>query len=145
MSEQQMQNLIISDTKKLGGFAFKLSNRFTVGIPDLFISLPNYGMVLIECKFISKFPVKKSNIDIKLTPKQRQIIRKIQQSDGQAACVIGYKFKHKNRNVWAFHVERDPDKLSIKVEELKNTHIIRSPFVNKPELWVEQMVDWAIR
>jgi len=52
VDELKIQRDIILEVQKLGGFAFKMSNRFLVGVPDLFIKMPGYDTTIVEVKFV---------------------------------------------------------------------------------------------
>lgn len=63
---------------KDGGYGFKLSNRFTLGIPDLLICLPPFAPCIIEVKDLGEV-VDKFNRQIGVTPLQNETMRRISQ------------------------------------------------------------------
>jgi hypothetical protein len=64
-----------------GGYAVKLSNRFTIGIPDLGIWLGPYDPFIMEVKDFGVVAAT-FNRQIGTTPKQRDTMRRMQQSYG---------------------------------------------------------------
>lgn len=46
MNELQLQKLVCDVANKAGGWAMKMNNRFTVGVADLAVKLPNAGNIL---------------------------------------------------------------------------------------------------
>lgn len=48
--ELRLQSLVVDAVRGAGGVAFKLSNKFLVGIPDLFVYLPGLGSGIWEVK-----------------------------------------------------------------------------------------------
>lgn len=65
-----------------GGYAVKLSNRFTIGIPDLGIWLGPFAPFIMEVKDFG-LVVEGFNRQIGTTPKQRDTMRRMQQSYGK--------------------------------------------------------------
>lgn len=102
MSEQQMQNIILEDIKSIGGYGFKTSSRYMVGVPDLYLTTPIRGGLFIECKFIKNISKFEAKMSVKTTPKQRQILKRLNDFGTIAVVLIGYKIKEGNRNVWYF-------------------------------------------
>lgn len=54
MKELDFQKRIIDLIREEGGYGYKLSNRFKVGIPDLLIAAPLRGVVFFECKCLNE-------------------------------------------------------------------------------------------
>lgn len=50
MIETQLQKEIVDVVRARGGFAFKMAHRFTVGVPDLFVKLPDQLPFFVEVK-----------------------------------------------------------------------------------------------
>ena len=74
MNELDAQRLICKSAVSGGGFAFKMSNRFLVGVPDLLVKIPQYPTMLIEVK-LDKSKVK-DPIDVEVTPTQGGYLRR---------------------------------------------------------------------
>jgi len=49
-NELAFQTLTVKSVREADGFAFKLTNKFLVGVPDLFIHLPPFGTGIWEVK-----------------------------------------------------------------------------------------------
>jgi hypothetical protein len=56
MRELNFQKRIIDLIKEEGGYGYKMSNRFKVGVPDLLIAAPMRGVVFFECKCLNVMP-----------------------------------------------------------------------------------------
>lgn len=82
MKELDFQRHLVKAALAQGGYAFKMSHRFLVGIPDLFVKLPSYPTTLIECKMGTINARREVSVD--LTPKQRKSLRDARKA-GQAA------------------------------------------------------------
>ena len=54
MKELAFQSEILKSARLMGGFGQKIAHRFKVGIPDLLLSMPGSGMVLLECKSLNE-------------------------------------------------------------------------------------------
>jgi len=50
MNELQLQSLVIDSVRDSGGAAFKLSNRFLIGVCDLLLKVPDRPAALVEVK-----------------------------------------------------------------------------------------------
>jgi hypothetical protein len=67
--ELQEQADIKKSVRLDGGYSFKLSNRFTIGIPDLLIALPPFVPILAEVKDLAEWgDVRPRKLDV--SPKQ---------------------------------------------------------------------------
>ena len=73
--EISFQKEIIDSAKSIGGYGFKLSNRFTVGVPDLLISITMYTPSLLECKHLGAV-VDDFDRQTGMTPLQREQMRR---------------------------------------------------------------------
>lgn len=54
MKELAFQTEILKSARLQGGFGQKIAHRFKVGVPDLLVSMPGHGMVLLECKALNE-------------------------------------------------------------------------------------------
>lgn len=82
--ETDLQRDIRKSVVKLGGYAIKLSNRFTIGVPDLLIALAPFAPCYAEVKKLDKCaPFFDRQLDV--TPKQRHELKSM--SDQYAAPV----------------------------------------------------------
>lgn len=86
MNELEAQRLVIKSVRVNGGYAFKLSNRFLVGIPDLLIQMPGRGTSLWEVK-IRDYPKKESAFHIQVTPPQLKRLRDFYHAGGRGGVI----------------------------------------------------------
>lgn len=75
MKELVLQKEFVDAVNEAGGLAFKMSHRFIVGVPDLFVKAPGFPATMFECKQ-DKLPVKMKGVTISLTPLQWRFLRK---------------------------------------------------------------------
>lgn len=68
-NELKHQTDIVDSVKRDGGNAFKMSNRFLIGVPDLAVALPPFAPCVIEVKDLGKV-VDNFNRQLEVTPKQ---------------------------------------------------------------------------
>lgn len=75
-TEIKLQREIVEVVRAAGGFAFKLSNRFLIGVPDLFVKLPWHSAAFYEVK-LAKLPAatRKTEIELAVTPLQDKFLR----------------------------------------------------------------------
>lgn len=82
----------------LGGFSTKLSNRFTVGVPDLGVWLAPFVPLIIECKDLGAV-VDKFDVQLGVTAKQADTMKRMQQSYGprygSAVCAVAVHLRHR--------------------------------------------------
>ena len=86
--ELKAQAEIRKDITEAGGYAFKLTNRFTIGIPDLGVWLSPFVPCVIEVK---DFGIVKDGFDrdIGTTPKQRDVMRRMSEAYDRKHTVAG--------------------------------------------------------
>lgn len=85
-NELDVQSEFQKAVKAGGGYAFKTSNRFLSGIPDMFVALPPWPVMLIEWKKIETPKRKGTLIEVALTPLQREKMKIL----GLAGAVCGW-------------------------------------------------------
>jgi len=78
ITEVQFQSRLRSLIRnECGGEAFKVANKFAVGLPDPFIKIPGQHPIFVEVK--REIPLKsgkdRSDVAVKLSDKQRRVIR----------------------------------------------------------------------
>lgn len=54
MLELKFQTEILKSARLMDGYGQKIAHRFKVGVPDLLMSMPGHGMVLLECKSLKE-------------------------------------------------------------------------------------------
>lgn len=86
MSELSLQRDVIESVEARGGFAKKLSNRFLIGVADLYVKLPRHPGVFIEVKD-EKLPKKSDHVLLGLTPLQRRFLMDAHRAGDNAAVL----------------------------------------------------------
>lgn len=86
-NEITQQREIKESVLALGGYAVKLTNRFTIGIPDLGIWLPSLCPVVCEVKDLG---VVTDEFDrtLGVTPKQADVMRRISKPYGSTVALV---------------------------------------------------------
>lgn len=109
-NEAQFRSELKKDIETLGGFCKVISQKFFTGYPDLHASLPGVGSAWIECKFEARADYK-GRCPLKLTPLQREFIRREQRAGGNAGWVLCIKFSKLKQ--WAAYCGRSPDETEV--------------------------------
>lgn len=131
MKEIDYQRLVIDVVKDHGGFAFKSSNRFLVGVADLYVKVPEYPGVFLEAK-LDKMPILKSTVSLDTTIKQRHFLRDAYEA-GTPAGVISFIRGPKELGVTIQHW----DHLTIDLDKYKI-----EPHRNRTKLMWEVLEEW---
>lgn len=76
MKEVDHQRHIKQSVIRQGGYSFKLSNQFSIGIPDLLIALPPFVPILAEVKTLGECGDDFSR-QLGVSPKQKDELRKL--------------------------------------------------------------------
>lgn len=76
MDEVEHQTNIKLAVRRQGGYSFKLSNQFTIGIPDLFIALPPFVPCVAEVKDLKEV-YERFDLQLQVTPKQDHELKSI--------------------------------------------------------------------
>lgn len=84
MREVDLQSQMVKAIVTHGGFAFKLSNRFLVGVADLFVKLPAHNAAFIEVKY-DEAPKQKTIVIVEPTPLQTHFLEATRKS----GCITG--------------------------------------------------------
>jgi len=79
---------LMRDYRDMGGFAQKASDRFTIGVPDLFIHLEPHGSFWIEAKVLTLAKHHIRGYPIRLTPMQRATLDTMQKAGVQCGWVL---------------------------------------------------------
>lgn len=94
MRELHLQSLVIKAVKDHGGVAFKMANRFLIGVPDLFIQLPGCSSTLWEVKLTkTKFGVRNSVL-VNLTKAQENFLRDVIRAGGSGGVMSFIQDRH---------------------------------------------------
>jgi hypothetical protein len=105
-NELLVQTNIRKSVIREGGYGFKMSNRFLVGVVDLFIALPPYAPCVVEVKDLGTV-VDKFSIKLEITPKQAEFMEHVSKPyedamtrytpSRRAACVL-VALKHRGQH-----------------------------------------------
>jgi hypothetical protein len=121
-TELDMQEKLVEAVKKIeGGYGFKLSNKFLAGIPDLFLSTPSVGPVLLEVKMVDG-----PEELVLLTPLQRHVIIKLKAA-GTAAGIVAIRPEEEFRRYTAY-VTTDHDVVRINSNMSKFIKVVGEPW-----------------
>jgi hypothetical protein len=73
-----------------GGFSFKMSNRFLIGVPDLYIAMPGYPACLLEVKRNDDYatPGVAGHLRDGLTEKQKSTLSKVWAAQAYAGWFV---------------------------------------------------------
>lgn len=90
MNELHYQNVVRKALSRSGsgGFCMKCSNRFLIGVPDLFVSIPGVGNGFLEVKLTNITPGSKK-VTLKVSPMQAFMLRKIDKA-GTTVGVLSF-------------------------------------------------------
>lgn len=86
LNELKLQRLVVDAVTQHGGFAFKMSNRFLAGIPDLFVQIPAYPTSIWEVK-ISQPAQTRGYCNMKVTPLQWQALSRHRAAGGLGGVI----------------------------------------------------------
>lgn len=81
--QTELKNAVID----AGGYAYKQSNRFLVGVLDLFVQLPTHPTVILEVKYENKYRADGS-VKIELSPHQVRNMGNINKAGGVAGWIM---------------------------------------------------------
>lgn len=87
MLETRYQKLICDVVKDHGGFAFKTSNRFLIGVPDLFVQLVEGAFIEVKR---DQWTSKTQSVDVLITAKQDQYLKNLEAAGMRLAGVASF-------------------------------------------------------
>lgn len=85
MRELQAQSLVVKAVNGRGGKAFKMANRFLVGVVDLFVQMPGCPTYVWEVK-LNKRSLK-TDVPIDLTAPQEKFLRDVIKAGGKGGVI----------------------------------------------------------
>jgi len=90
VKEVDHQRDIKESAVREGGYSFKMSNRFLIGVPDLYIAVPGFPVVLLEAKRNDDYatPGKAAHLRDGLTEKQKSTLSKVWAAGGYACWFV---------------------------------------------------------
>lgn len=133
MSELRVQRQIIEAVRFHGGVAFKQSNRFLAGLPDLFIKLPGLQAAMVEVKWSPKIN-RLRRVGVNLTPLQRKYLRDLRQVSMNAFWIVVGK---QSLDTWMVLCGNDPDAVGAPGAELQ---VVKRIATTDPLTWM-----WPLR
>lgn len=90
MNELRFQKLIVDAVRSVGGFAHKMSSKFLIGVPDLFLKLPAHVPGMWEVK-INDMPKRTNGVKLDITPLQLKWLSDYAHSGGVAGVISGLR------------------------------------------------------
>lgn len=90
MKELAFQQLIVQAVRSDGGFAHKMSAKFLIGVPDLFLKLASSIPGMWEVK-IDDVPKKSTEVRLKVTELQLKWLRDYASAGGLAGVISGLR------------------------------------------------------
>ncbi len=87
VKETDLQTELKDAAIAAGGYSYKQSHKFLIGVLDLFVQLPGSPTVILEVKYEKK-PRKDGTVPVALTPHQIRSINSINKSGGVAGWVV---------------------------------------------------------
>lgn len=105
MKETDLQFHIKKSIIKDGGYCKKLTNHFTIGIPDLLIRHPNFAPIVAEVKELGEC-VDKFDRQLDVTPKQGENLLGIAP---YSCLLVGLEWRGQRHLVGLVHLERRLD------------------------------------
>lgn len=92
--ETDYQGDIVKAVKAEGGYGVKMSNRFLIGVPDLYLKPLGLPSMLVEVKLLTAYPVMDDSImRVELTALQRSSLLDHQGSGGVSGWLLLVKAK----------------------------------------------------
>lgn len=87
MNENDLQAKTVAIVKEMGGEAHKMSNRFLVGVVDLFIKFPGCPSWIVEAKYVRVASLKTASFKAEVTTQQARFMNKYH-AVGESAFVL---------------------------------------------------------
>lgn len=87
MRELHLQSLVVKAVREHGGVAFKMANRFLVGVSDLFVQLPGCPSALWEVKLNKMKWGSKDIVVADLTNPQIKFLRDLIKAGGKGGVI----------------------------------------------------------
>ena len=90
VKEVDHQRDIKDSVIRQGGYSFKMSNRFLIGVPDLYIAMPGFPVVLLEVKRNDDYATsgKAGHLRDDLTEKQKSTLSKVWAAQAYAGWFV---------------------------------------------------------
>lgn len=122
-NEIKHQTDIVKSVKRDGGYAFKMSNRFLIGVPDLFVALPPFAPCVIEVKDLGEV-VDEFDRQLDVTEKQADYMENVslpyEAEFGARVAFVAVHILHRGEHRLVLG-PRDMKRLSHRYEEISDT------------------------
>lgn len=107
MNELDLQKHLCDTAITDGGFAFKMSNQYMVGVSDLSVSLLHHQHCFVEVKYAKSLSRvgKQQFVLVDLTPHQRRFLYRVHVAGGSAGWVQAVSLNQQGRV--AFYASSD--------------------------------------
>ncbi len=103
LKEIDLQSKIVDAVRGSDGHAFKCSNRFLIGVPDISMKLKAMPHAYNEVKLVKPWPKVSATVELELTEKQRKFLREYRKAGGIAMYTV---FAHDGKQ-WLWHIGHD--------------------------------------
>lgn len=100
--ELEFQKELATSTKKQGGFAEIISQRFLAGFPDTILKMPEFPYpMFVECKYYEKSSkARTADVPVELTELQRNKLKKMREAGLTVAVLIKVTIDGKEPRVY---------------------------------------------
>lgn len=86
MSELSRQSDVVAVAKGMGGFAYKSSNQFLIGVCDLVVKIPFKHAAFLEAK-MNDAPVRSNTVTLNLSPLQHKFLKDLWNAGAQSGVI----------------------------------------------------------
>lgn len=145
MGELELQKLVVDSVRMGGGFAFKLANRFLVGIPDLFIKLPTFPSALYEVK-IARISRDKKVAHYKISPLQWKTLDEYLMAGGVGG-IISFAKMEKDWGLAVWSLEKNVQGSAHRFDHKLNAHVLLQRGIREQQIVnaLKVSVEWQTR
>jgi hypothetical protein len=109
-TELSLQSDVVRAVNDAGGFAFKMSHKFKVGVADLFVKLPGLAAAFFEVKYCEALKTL-DYVTVEPTPLQSKFLRDAKEA-GMEVGLISF-VKGKNLGIAVFDDTGGPQKVPL--------------------------------
>lgn len=137
MLELKLQGDFADVVNEHGGFAFKLNNRYIIGIPDLLVKMPGFPAALLEAKQ-DALPVKLPSVTVALTVQQHRSLKAGFAAGMTANGVISFCQRDKSFGIAILSITRfDKPVIAVPVGEYR-----RAKLADRKPVMLEALVEY---
>lgn len=145
MKEVDLQKLAVDAVNEHGGLAFKLSNRFLGGIPDLFVQLPGLPSALVEVK-IARISKDRKVAHFDITPLQWKVMDQHVMAGG-LACLLSFAKFEKGWAIQTWAMEKEVDGSVHKFSHKLNAHVLLQRGKREEQIVADlkRSIEWQVK